>query len=107
MSHTQALQSAQSVRVQLSNIATFVPGDLVKVYESRYKRALHSQEYDNCMLGIVLSYGMSRHYHRVLLFVRHYDTGEITMETHYRNIEMYKKEDRPPRTNVKRREQKK
>lgn len=93
MSHTQALQSIQIKRARLSNIGTFEPGDLVKVYESRYKRALYSQEYDNCMLGIVLSYGMSRHYHRVLLFVRHYDTGEITMETHYRNLSLYERAD--------------
>lgn len=76
------------MKVQSSN-TPFVPGDLVRIYESRYKRALYQGQYGGSLLGIVLSKGNSSHYYNVLLFMRHYETGELIVATHYRNIEMY------------------
>lgn len=67
----------------------FAPGDLVRVYESRYKRMIHSNPEDRHILGIVLGPGLSNHYYRVVLFVRHYDTGERIIITHYKNMEVF------------------
>lgn len=88
MSHMQVPQNDQRMRVQFAD-SPFSPGDLVKVHESRYKRALYQDEYGTSLMGIVLRRGDSRHYYRVLLFVRHYHTGELIVSTHYRNIELY------------------
>lgn len=88
MSLSQVPLDTQKKRARLDK--HFSSGDLVKVYESRYKRTLFASQEDRYLMGIVLNNMDNTHYYRVLLFVKHYDTGERTVITHFKNIEVYK-----------------